>query len=133
MKGIASLNSNYSSADPFDPFDKPVSIGWWQASCKDSYVTTPQDGYAKGYCDGVTLAYMNQLEDWCVPDRVTWVEVQDYLAIAISEANIEPLSQLDIGDWIADAMQVKWPCITSKPAGLVTDPQIIEKLNSLIH
>lgn len=131
LLAILNLWSASSSADPFDRFNKPVSIGWWQTSCKSSYVTPPKEGYAKGYCDGVMLAYINQLEQWCVPDNVTWGEVQSYVALAISEANIEPLSEIDIGNWMATAIQVKWPCDTNKASnkrGLVPDPELIKEL-----
>jgi len=90
-----------------------------------------EDKYADGYCDGVMDAYMNQLEKWCVPEKVTWREVKDYLTRAITEANITPLSRLDIGDWMENAMQVKWPCVTPDRSGQVTDPELIKKLNKL--
>ena len=48
--------SHTALSDPFQPFNKPVSIWWWQASCKDAYVTNPARNYAKGYCHGVMLA-----------------------------------------------------------------------------
>ncbi|MBO6564812.1 MAG: hypothetical protein JJ956_08715 [Pseudomonadales bacterium] len=129
---ILSLWCTSSYADPFDRFNKPVSIGWWQASCAEAYVTKPQEGYAKGYCDGVMLAYLNQLEQWCVPDDVTWGEVKSYVALTISEANIEPLSDMNIGDWMEKAMQVKWPCEQepSNNSYIVTDPALLEELNS---
>ena len=76
-------------------------------------------------------AYMNQLEKWCVPEEVTWGEVNDYLTGAISEAAIKPLSRLDIGDWMENAMQVKWPCVSPDRSGQVTDPELIKKLNKL--
>jgi hypothetical protein len=90
-----------------------------------------EDTYAKGYCAGVRVAYMNQLEKWCVPEEVTWGEVNDYLTRAITEANIKPLSRLDIGDWMENAMQVKWPCVTPDRSGQVTDPELIKQLNKL--
>ena len=98
-------------ADPFQPFNKPVSIGWWKASCKDAYVTNPEKGYAKGYCHGVMLAYMNKLDEWCVPGGVSWGEVEDYVALTVAEANIDPFSQQDIGEWLSGAIQTKWPCL----------------------
>ena len=101
-----------ASDDPFDPFNRPVSLFWWKASSKDSYVTTPERGYTKGYCHGVMLAYLNQLKSWCVPDEVTWREVQDFLGMEVATANIQPLTQLDIGTWIANAIEVRWPCNT---------------------
>ena len=118
-------------SDPFQPFNKPVSIGWWQASCKDAYVTNPARGYAKGYCYGVMLAYMNELDEWCVPDGVSWGEVQDYVAMSVIEANIDSFSTMPIGDWIASAMSVKWPCEDKVDNSVVTDPELIERLNEL--
>ena len=61
----------FGSDSPFPHFNKPVNMSWWQASCKDAYIKNPAEGYAKGYCHGVMLAYMNQLDSWCVPDKVT--------------------------------------------------------------
>ena len=130
LLAILLLASYGALAAPQDPFNKPVSISWWQASCKEAYVTDAERGYSKGYCDGVILAYMNELEQWCVPDDVSWGEVQDYVGTAISEATIKPSSQLDIGDWISNALVVKWPCEVANTSGLVTDPELIEKLNA---
>ena len=124
------LWSSSSLANPFSRFNKPVDISSWRSACKmadNNY----EDKYAKGYCAGVRDAYMNQLEKWCVPEEVTWGEVYDYLSRAISEANIKPLSPLDIGDWMENAMQVKWPCVTPDRSGLVTDPDLIKELNRL--
>ena len=127
----ALVASALASADPFQPFNKPVSIGWWKASCKDAYVTNPARGYAKGYCDGVMLAYMNELDQWCVPDGIVWAEVQDYIAMSVVEANIDPFSTMNIGEWIGSAMSVKWPCDDTVDTSTVTDPELIEKLNEL--
>ena len=120
-----------ASADPFQPFNKPVSIGWWKASCKDAYATNPARGYAKGYCHGVMLAYMNELDQWCVPDSIVWAEVEDYIAMSVAEANIAPFSTMDIGEWIGSAMSVKWPCNATVDKDVVTDPELIERLNDL--
>ena len=100
-----------AQANPFSMFNKPVSIGSWKASCTDAYVTNPARGYAKGYCHGVMLAYMNKLDEWCVPGGVSWGEVEDYVALTVAEANIDPLSQQDIGEWLSGAIQTKWPCL----------------------
>ena len=130
LLAILLLASHGAISAPQDPFNKPVSINWWQASCKEAYVTDAERGYAKGYCDGVMLAYMNELEQWCVPDDVSWGEVQDYVGTAIAEATIKPSSQIDIGDWITNALVVKWPCEVANTSGVVTDPELIEKLNA---
>ena len=130
LLAILLLASYGAVAAPQDPFNKPVSISWWHSSCKDAYITNPERGYSKGYCDGVMLAYMNELEQWCVPDDVSWGEVQDYVGSAIAEATIKPLSQIDIGDWISNALVVKWPCEIVNTSGLVTDPELIEKSNA---
>jgi hypothetical protein len=42
-----------------------------------------------------------------------------------------PISQLDIGVWIANAIQVKWPCEVPLTQGVVTDPDLIKKLDAL--
>ena len=123
-----------ASDDPFDPFqrfNKPVSIGWWKAACKDAYVTNPERGYAKGYCHGVMLAYMNELNQWCVPDRISWGEVEDYIAMSLVEASIDPFSIMNIGEWIESAISVKWPCDDTVDNSVVTDPALIEKLKEL--
>ena len=130
LLAILLLASYGAVAAPQDPFNKPVSISWWQASCKEAYVTDAGRGYSKGYCDGVMLTYMNELEQWCVPDDVSWGEVQDYVGTAIAEATIKPSSQIDIGDWISNALVVKWPCEVANTSGVVTDPELIEKLNA---
>ncbi len=130
LLAILLLASCGAVAAPQDPFNKPVSISWWHSSCKGAYITNPERGYSKGYCDGVMLAYMNELEQWCVPDDVSWAEVQDYVGSAIAEATIKPLSQIDIGNWISNALVVKWPCEVANTFGLVTDPELIEKLNA---
>ena len=54
-------------------------------------MTNPARDYAKGYCHGVMLAYMNELDEWCVPEGVTWAEGQDYIAMSVIEANIDPV------------------------------------------
>lgn len=120
-----------SYADPFQPFNKPVSIGWWKASCKDAYVTNTARGYAKGYCHGVMLAYINELDQWCVPDGIVWAEVEDYIAMSVVEANIDPFSTMNIGEWIESAVSVKWPCDDTVNKNVVTDPELIERLNEL--
>ena len=105
-----------------------MSINWWQASCQER----SDSKYAKGYCEGVIYSHLNQLEEWCVPEDVTWGEVTDFLAKGISAANLKsPISQLDIGVWTANAIQVKWPCEVPLTQGVVTDPDLIKKLNAL--
>ena len=130
LLAILLLASCGAVAAPQDPFNKPVSISWWQASCKEAYITDAESGYSKGYCDGVMLAYLNELEQWCVPDDVSWGEIQDYVGTAIAKATIKPLSQINIGDWISNALVVKWPCEVANTSGVVTDPELIEKLNA---
>ena len=94
-------------ASPFSSFNKPMSINEFQYACQQRSDTK----YAKGYCNGVIYSHLNQLEEWCVPEDVTWGEVEDYLANGVSVANFtKPISQLDIGDWIDSALKVKWPC-----------------------
>jgi hypothetical protein len=39
-----------------------------------------------------------------------WAEVEDYIAMSVVEANIDPFSTMNIGEWIGSAMSVKWPC-----------------------
>ena len=56
------------------------------------------------------LAYMNELEEWCVSDYIKRGEVEDYVATAIAGATVKPLSQIGIGEWISNALVVKWPC-----------------------
>ena len=126
---ILLLASCSAIAGPHSPFNKPVSINWWQASCKDAYITNPARGYAKGYCHGVMLAYMNELEEWCVPDNMKWGDVEDYVAMAIAEATIKPMSQIGIGEWISNALVVKWPCDNVVDNSVVTDPELIKRLN----
>ena len=130
LLAILLLASCSAIAGPHSPFNKPVSINWWHGSCKDAYITNPARGYSKGYCHGVMLAYMNELDEWCVPGDVSWGDVQDYVGTAIAEATIKPSSQIDIGDWISNALVVKWPCEVANTSGVVTDPQLIEKLNA---
>ena len=36
---------------------------------------------------------------------------------------IQPLSQVGIGEWISNALVVKWPCEVANTSGLVTDPE----------
>ena len=40
-----------------------------------------------------------------------WGEAQDYVGVTVAEANIDPLSQQDIGEWLSGAIQTKWPCL----------------------
>ena len=75
------------------------------------------------------LAYMNELEEWCVPDNIKWGEVQDYIGKGIAEATIKPLSQIKIGDWISNALVVKWPCGNAVDDSVVTDPELTKRLN----
>ena len=77
------------------------------------------------------LAYMNEFDEWCVPSDVTWGEVQDYIAMTVVEANIDALSQINIGEWIQSAISVKWPCDDTVNKAVVTDPELIERLNEL--
>lgn len=94
-------------------------------------MTNPARGYAKGYCHGVMLAYMNGMPDWCVPDGVSWGEVQDYVALSVVDANIDPFSTMPISDWIESAMSVKWPCEDTVDDRVVTDPQLVERLDEV--
>lgn len=97
-------------ASPFPPYNQPVSINWWRASCVQGYAV-PENKYAKGYCDGVIYASLNNLERWCVPEDVTWGEVKDLLIRNIKEANLKkPISPLSIVKWIDGALNTKWPC-----------------------
>ncbi len=74
---------------------------------------------------------MNELDEWCVPEEVSWTEGMDYAATSVIEANIDPRSTMHIGDWIASAMSVKWPCDESVDNSVVTDPELIKRLNEL--
>lgn len=125
---LALFMTNPSFADPFQRFNTPVSIGWWKASCKDAYVTNPKRGYSKGYCHGVMLAYMNGLNQWCVPAGVKWAEVEDYVATSVVEANIDPFSTMNIGEWIESIMLVKWPCDDTIDKSEVFDEGFVEEL-----
>jgi len=117
-----------ASASPFPPFNKPMSINWWQYSCQQR----SDNKYAEGYCAGVIYSHLNQLEEWCVPEDVTWGEVTEFLAAGISEATLKkPISQLDVGVWTANALKVKWPCEERVTQGLVTDPDLIKRLDAL--
>ena len=99
-----------TSASPFPPYGKPVSINWWQASCKQGY-EVPENKYAKGYCDGVIYSSLNNLEDWCVPDRVTWGEITDLLVEGIKKTEFKmTTSSLSIVEWIDGVLKTKWPC-----------------------
>ena len=72
---------------------------------------------------------MNELEEWCVPDNIKWGDVEDYVAMAIAEATIKPMSQIGIGEWISNALVVKWPCDNVVDNSVVTDPELIKRLN----
>ena len=130
LLAILLLASCGAIAGPHSSFNKPVSINWWHGSCKDAYITNPARGYSKGYCHGVMLAYMNELDEWCVPGDVSWGEVQDYIGKGIAEATIKPLSRINIGDWISNALVVKWPCEIANASGLITDPEEYERVMS---
>ena len=106
----AMMASASAASSPFERFNEPVSMFWWKASCKDAYVTNPDQGYAKGYCHGVLLAYMNELDEWCVPDGTPLPRVEDHIIESVIEAEIDSMSLINIGDWIQDAVSVKWPC-----------------------
>ena len=115
-------------ASPFPPFNKPMSINEFQYACQQRSDTK----YAKGYCNGVIYSHLNQLEEWCVPEDVTWGEVTEFLAAGISEATLtKPTSQLDVGVWTANALKVRWPCEERATQGLVTDPDLIKRLDAL--
>ena len=60
-----------------------------------------------------------------------WAEVENYIAMSIVEANIDPFSNMNIGEWIGSAMSVKWPCDDTVNKSVVTDPELIERLNEL--
>ena len=64
---------NLAKADPFDRYNKPIDIGWWSFACRAYYVVEPNEKkqYSAGICDGVTQAYLNQLDEWCATDEVT--------------------------------------------------------------
>ena len=129
---VALFMTKPSLADPFQPFNKPVAISWWKGSCFDAYVRNGgEQVYSRGYCHGVMLAYMNEFDEWCVPSDVTWSEVQDYIAMTVVEANIDALSQINIGEWIQSAISVKWPCDDAVDKSAVTDPELIRELNEL--
>ena len=57
--------------------------------------------------------------------------MQDYLAITVADANIEPPTQPEIGGWIANAIQVNWPCPTVDSSDVVADPELIERFKRL--
>lgn len=131
--GLLALNLGGSDAlaSPFPTFNQPVSINWWKASCVQGYAV-PENTYAKGYCDGVIDASLNNLERWCVPEDVTWGEVKRLLIRNIKEANLkQPISSLSIVKWIDGALNTKWPCGQSEGSSVVTDPELIKKLNAL--
>ena len=103
---------NFAKAEPFDRYNKPIDIQWWGSACRAYYVVEPNEKkqYAAGVCDGVTQAYLNQLDEWCAPDGVTWGEVETYIGEMAGEAKIEPLSDRDIGEYIASVIDLRWPC-----------------------
>ena len=118
-------------ASPFSTFNQPVSINWWQGACNEGY-GAPENKYAKGYCDGVIYASLNNLERWCVPEDVTWGEVRSLIVKRIKEAILkQPISSLSIVEWIDGALNTKWPCGQSEGSSVVTDPELIKKLNAL--
>ena len=107
---VGLLSHPLTFASPFPPYNQPVSINWWRASCVQGYAV-PENKYAKGYCDGVIYASLNNLDRWCVPEDVTWGEVKDLLIMNIKEANLKkPISPLSIVKWIDGALNTKWPC-----------------------
>lgn len=108
---VLTLLSSVSFAAPKDPYNQPVSISWWKVSCKSAYLDEDSSSYAKGFCNGVMLAYLNQEKRWCVPDEVTWGEVQTYLGSAVAQdEDIHANSTKNIEDWISLELQKRWPC-----------------------
>ena len=102
---------NFAKAEPFDRYNKPIDIQWWSFACRAYYVEEPdtKKQYAAGVCDGVTLAYLNELNEWCAPDGETWGEVKTYIGEMAGKAPFEPLSDRNIGEYIASVVDLRWP------------------------
>ena len=128
---VTFMGHSTAIASPFPTYNQPVSINWWQEACDEGYAA-PENKYAKGYCDGVIDASLNNLERWCVPENVTWGEVKNLLVTNIKEANLKkPISSLSIVKWIDGALNTKWPCGQNERSSVVTDPELIRELNAL--
>lgn len=108
------LKAANSAAAPNDNYNKPINIAQWGDHCRYALEKTNEldfgRGVSHGICIGVIRAYSNELQDWCVPNNVTWGDYEEHHMNAAAAAQFPPLSTREISDFIASGNELRWPC-----------------------
>jgi hypothetical protein len=103
-----------SAAARNDTYSKPISIAQWGDHCRYAVEKTSDmdfgRGVSHGICIGVIRAYSNELQNWCVPNDVTWGDYEEHHMNMAAAAKFPPLSTREMSDFIASANELRWPC-----------------------